>query len=269
MLKRNERGFTLIELLVVIAIIAILAAILFPVFSRARENARKTACLSNGKQIGTALMMYLQDWDETFPFWVVPCRPGGFQQSGGLFPTEQLQPYMKNWDVWRCPSAGAGQGMAFSLCYPGVWGKRPENNKICSLGFNAYLMTTMWGCNSRQHAIKLSELKEPAADPVIADCNMVLWHNFATCGFETGRTVGVSRQVAFANYPDCWNGGGCITSKYNLCDPAILNQAIDKFTRHTGGSILIFADGHAKWYRADKIKDKAGGGPINLCPPHY
>jgi prepilin-type N-terminal cleavage/methylation domain-containing protein len=69
----KKRGFTLIELLVVIAIIAILAAILFPVFSRAREQARKTACLSNMKQMATATMMYVQDWDETFPITTVCC----------------------------------------------------------------------------------------------------------------------------------------------------------------------------------------------------
>ncbi|MBC7327679.1 hypothetical protein H5T87_06150 [bacterium] len=159
-----------------------------------------------------------------------------------------------------------GDGLQFVLS--GSSGKT-RKQQDSSLGFNAYLLTTMWGCNSGQHAIKLSQLKEPSLDPVIADCNMVLWHNFATCGFETGRTVGVARQVAFANYPDCWNGGGCITSKYNLCDPNQLREALDKFTRHTGGSVLIFADGHAKWLKADQIKDKAGGGPINLCPPHY
>ncbi|MBC7328591.1 prepilin-type N-terminal cleavage/methylation domain-containing protein, partial [bacterium] len=69
MLKRNKKkGFTLIELLVVIAIIAILAAILFPVFSRARDNARKAACLSNAKQIGTALMMYAHLWERSNKF---------------------------------------------------------------------------------------------------------------------------------------------------------------------------------------------------------
>jgi prepilin-type processing-associated H-X9-DG protein len=122
----------------------------------------------------------------------------------------------------------------------------------------------MWGCNTGQHAIKLSELKEPSLDPVIADCNMVLWHDFATC------KGGPARQVAFANYPDCWYGGGCINNAgYNLCDPVQLQQAIDKYSRHTGGSVLIFADGHAKWYKADQIKDKALGGPINTCPPRY
>src|SRR5438477_174259 len=66
-IMRTKRGFTLIELLVVIAIIAILAAILFPVFAQAREKARATMCLSHGRQLGTALTMYLQDYDETYP----------------------------------------------------------------------------------------------------------------------------------------------------------------------------------------------------------
>jgi prepilin-type N-terminal cleavage/methylation domain-containing protein/prepilin-type processing-associated H-X9-DG protein len=89
----NKRGFTLIELLVVIAIIAILAAILFPVFAQAREKARAISCLSNVKQIGTAFYMYVQDYDETTP------SLGG---SSGDY-TTHLYPYIKNDAVFSCP----------------------------------------------------------------------------------------------------------------------------------------------------------------------
>src|SRR6266852_3866661 len=73
---RTRRGFTLIELLVVIAIIAVLAAILFPVFTRAREKARQAGCLSNLRQIGTAAMLYVQDYDETYPHQLALSIPG-------------------------------------------------------------------------------------------------------------------------------------------------------------------------------------------------
>lgn len=92
---RTKRGFTLIELLVVIAIIAILAAILFPVFARARETARSSSCLSNLKQLGTAAQLYIQDFDGRF-------FPGG--QNVGITPRDRLDPYTKNTRIWVCPS---------------------------------------------------------------------------------------------------------------------------------------------------------------------
>jgi prepilin-type N-terminal cleavage/methylation domain-containing protein/prepilin-type processing-associated H-X9-DG protein len=105
-----KRAFTLIELLVVIAIIAILAAILFPVFAAAKESAKKTACLSNEKQIGTAIQMYLSDSDDTYSqAYFYPNdsdSSGGYVQWSGL-----LQPYIKNFDMFRCPSSKA-QGLA-------------------------------------------------------------------------------------------------------------------------------------------------------------
>src|SRR5271165_6941681 len=91
--RRQTGGFTLIELLVVIAIIAILAAILFPVFAQAREKARAISCLSNVKQIGTAFYMYVQDYDETTP------SLGG--NSGDY--TNHLYPYVKNNALFSCP----------------------------------------------------------------------------------------------------------------------------------------------------------------------
>ncbi|MDH7570689.1 MAG: prepilin-type N-terminal cleavage/methylation domain-containing protein [Armatimonadota bacterium] len=104
----KRRGFTLIELLVVIAIIAILAAILFPVFARARENARKAICLSNSKQMGSALMMYYQDYEEALPFRQFPL-PAPFTYRGythtQLLWYMALEPYYKNTQVFTCPSS--------------------------------------------------------------------------------------------------------------------------------------------------------------------
>lgn len=113
----RSRAFTLIELLVVIAIIAILAAILFPVFAQAREKARTASCLSNIKQIGHAVGMYVQDHDDTYPTGYCPKGPGG--DITWCFPFDdptqqpnwfmQLQPYVKNDALFDCPSAPPGE----------------------------------------------------------------------------------------------------------------------------------------------------------------
>jgi len=116
MLKRATAAFTLIELLVVIAIIAILAAILFPVFAQARESARQTACLSNTKQLGLGFMMYAQDYDEILPGGrvflnndVVPgddCNP----KNNSLTWRSAIKPYIKNYGVYNCISNPNNKG---------------------------------------------------------------------------------------------------------------------------------------------------------------
>src|SRR5262249_9178713 len=100
MKRQGSQGFTLIELLVVIAIIAILAAILFPVFAQARDKARQSTCLSNTRQMGLALSMYVQDYDETYP-WAIGLPADTNPAWGGL-----ISPYVKNLAVFQCPSQG-------------------------------------------------------------------------------------------------------------------------------------------------------------------
>ncbi|MEN6401236.1 MAG: prepilin-type N-terminal cleavage/methylation domain-containing protein, partial [Armatimonadia bacterium] len=117
-LQNRRRGFTLIELLVVIAIIAILAAILFPVFAKAREKARQTSCLNNLKQIGTAFIQYAQDYDERMPMRGINMVQPDTSAPGYFFTTayngsttgkliswmDLVYPYIKNRQVFVCPS---------------------------------------------------------------------------------------------------------------------------------------------------------------------
>lgn len=113
--RGTRRAFTLIELLVVIAIIAILAAILFPVFAQARDKARQTACLSNLKQMGTAWLMYGQDYDET----ALPVRNSS---ANYYFPIrDTLQPYTKNKGIFICPSNSQTDQSALTLTYSYNW----------------------------------------------------------------------------------------------------------------------------------------------------
>ena len=117
-----RRGFTLIELLVVIAIIAILAAILFPVFAKAREKARQTACLSNVKQLMLGIKMYVQDYDEVNPYMRINLDGWSGGMTGGVarYPGcvtgyfvpwfQAVMPYVKNTQLWNCPSQDAPSG---------------------------------------------------------------------------------------------------------------------------------------------------------------
>jgi prepilin-type N-terminal cleavage/methylation domain-containing protein/prepilin-type processing-associated H-X9-DG protein len=157
----SRRGFTLIELLVVIAIIAILAAILFPVFAKAREKARQSSCLSNLKQIALATLQYVQDYDETFPFYL----HSGFNMNVQT----RLQPYMKNTQIWICPSASA----AWYYYWDNPTGTAAVTGPIGSYGWNVLL-----GWNGT--IVKLAACNTPSETGMWADCQAsltILWEN--------------------------------------------------------------------------------------------
>ena len=152
-------GFTLIELLVVIAIIAILAAILFPVFSKAREKARQASCASNLKQLGLAARMYTSDWDEKF-FLVAdaycPTNYRGCWYVKVMVNNDGLYPYLKNKEIMFCPSA------------PNNW---PNSPWPCSYGFNKWLGPDFWG----NRGLTLANIPYPAQTLMFADSDGIVW----------------------------------------------------------------------------------------------
>ncbi|HZP80078.1 MAG TPA: DUF1559 domain-containing protein [Chthonomonadaceae bacterium] len=164
-------GFTLIELLVVIAIIAILAAILFPVFAQAREQARKTACLAQAKQLGLAIQMYVQDYDEVMPM----LESGGAQFAQFTWP-QMIMPYMKNWQLIRCPSDGAANDQTYlspSHCW--FCSSPPTQSQIevmrgyqANYGYN-YAFLSPGNSLDQYIGVALAAIAQPAATVELAD----------------------------------------------------------------------------------------------------
>jgi prepilin-type N-terminal cleavage/methylation domain-containing protein len=170
--RRRHPGFTLIELLVVIAIIAILAAILFPVFAQAREKARQSACASNCRQIGIALMMYAQDYDE-----ILVMRYYGAKQE--LSWKDPMAPYLKSADIYRCPSNPAARKPDALGRFAGgyaMW--LPDPTLAAAIGYGAAYPQPMAGIANPassliilEHSYKWADTgpylayNEPAKDP--------------------------------------------------------------------------------------------------------
>ncbi|MBD3173747.1 MAG: prepilin-type N-terminal cleavage/methylation domain-containing protein [Armatimonadia bacterium] len=145
MIHGPRRGFTLIELLVVMAIISILASMLFPVYAKAREKARQTSCLSNTKQVGTAWMMYTMDYDER----LLPIRAGQttnqFGQFGDIWWAEILMPYVKNTQIYKCPSAPLTQFYGYEQ--PSPYSPPDAYNCEGGIGLNWYPADVMYVAN--------------------------------------------------------------------------------------------------------------------------
>jgi prepilin-type N-terminal cleavage/methylation domain-containing protein/prepilin-type processing-associated H-X9-DG protein len=245
MRRVQQKGFTLIELLVVIAIIAILAAILMPVFAQARAKARQAACTSAIKQWGLAAFMYAQDYDEKLPrfFRLIPgARPtAGFSyetgwHQNGYYWHEAIFPYIKNVQTLLCPEA---QGALNPFCLPFGWNWAwIHDSSLAEFGFPAETALVVDGkgrltntndrnsCNTRRAA---------GFNGLCADC------------IEEGRYIyghGIVPPAAFAN------GGTAGTSP-----PATVNFAsgYQVGIRHNGGANIVFLDSHAKWVKQEKL----------------
>ncbi|MHB9125425.1 MAG: prepilin-type N-terminal cleavage/methylation domain-containing protein [Armatimonadota bacterium] len=209
MMKRN--GFTLIELLVVIAIIAILAAILFPVFAKAREKARQAACLSHSKQIGLAIMMYAQDYDEMYP----GVTPTYNDYVGKTWAMKMLY-YKKNTGVFKCPN-DSRQPMA-------ILTERPYGRDLCSYAYNC----TLAGYDvDGDHPLSLAEVKSPASVVIIAESGCTYSTDGVTCDYNS--IAAPDYRYTFSSRPD---GSWAYQAGW-----------------HNDEGHFIFADGHAKWIK--------------------
>jgi prepilin-type N-terminal cleavage/methylation domain-containing protein/prepilin-type processing-associated H-X9-DG protein len=218
----RKRAFTLIELLVVIAIISILAAILFPVFARARENARKAACMSNLKQIGLGAAMYLQDYDETYPFAQMP--------SGNWY--KLFEPYIKNSQVFICPTAGVIESSAGVKNYSGGYGWNiggTFNNTSTGNGFGGYSGYEVTPSGSY---VKMAAVNEPSQTIFIADP--------ASSGY-TGNGVFAVGYLSISYIPVLH--GGQVGPFYKSPNVAVAPG---------GGGNYLFADGHVKFLNASQ-----------------
>jgi len=224
---RKRRAFTLIELLVVIAIIAILAAILFPVFAQAREKARSIACLSNLKQIGMATRMYSQDYDGLLV-------PNYLYYSASISPwwTDLLQPYVKNRNVFVCPNWSTSESY---VPFPG----QPAQKVRWSYGGNNW----HWWPNGTG--------KDPDIIGPQGVNRVGLYYSISEASVEFPANTlyfldAIGEELWSPLYHDyCNNGKGY---DQPMMYQGYLARGLVHF-RHSGGFNATFVDGHAKWLR--------------------
>lgn len=239
--RRKYSGYQLLELLVVLAIMAFLAAILFPVFSKVREKARRSACQYNLKQLGLALQQYTQDWDD----WTPPLQTMHDDNSTLQAWPDMIYPYIKNESIYNCPSNSNGKLFEYSLDRQVSGGT--QFGSYNASGAYATLTARPWSLirDVRSTLPKMADVADPSETVFLTDGYPGRYNMSYTA-------VGTSAQPML--YP---------TSTLKSC-PRILGRADmvgnGVVERHGGTANVLFADGHVKAMRVEKLME-TGSNP--------
>lgn len=220
---QGRNAFTLIELLVVIAIIAILAAILFPVFARARENARRASCISNVKQIGLGTMQYVQDYDDVYPPHFVYGPDGNPYKRW----PQLLDPYIKSTQVFICPSRS----------------DFPFTGTYDTAGHIGYGMSIWMDSSSLGAPLSMAVIQRPAETVWVAEINGV------------SATDVANGDGAYQCFPSFYGGINNRPSDYYGMDTETRARLAK---RHFDGTVVGWADGHAKWMKREVLEADTG-----------
>ncbi len=234
--ERRAKGFTLIELLVVITIIAILAAILFPVFGMAREKAKQAACLSNLRQVGLADLMYAQDYDDTFTHTELG---GDIGDAHEYYWGDMLHPYINSWQMLQCPDAN--QKILFktgATRYSQQWSYNYGMNDI--IAANCVSSDDPSCRHIGVAGQSLAAINTPVSTILIVD-------NLPS-SVDTGK--GDNTTLNQERHEINWQWG-----RRNPTQLSVAGMSQDGYPRHNEGFECVYADGHAKWRRRVKMPD--------------